>query len=69
MNLAAVYKQSPCKDCVPPRRNPGCHCKDKVAFEELIKEVKMTINENKQNDCEYLSYRKKENSLVNRKWR
>ena len=48
-----LYDDCPCKDCVPPKRHPGCHrnCKEKDEWNDTVKAAKdAIITEQKRHD-------------------
>lgn len=52
-----IFKDSPCKDCVPPKRHEACHdtCEEYQALKRKCEELNRKISEAKQ--IELLNYK------------
>lgn len=48
-----------CKDCVPPKRYPGCHSKCEVYIRErkAYEDLKAVVAREKRNESDYYAYK------------
>lgn len=54
VEVKAFYRTCPCKNCVAPKRHPGCHstCQFKLAWDEKKDQLMKKIQEEKKKDHE-----------------
>jgi hypothetical protein len=67
--MNGIYGDNPCKECVPPKRRPGCHaeCEEHRAWKEEVNERKAQIADERAKGKMLDSVLKGKTRLVNRR--
>lgn len=58
MGMGIAMEVCPCKDCVAPKRHPGCHgaCQEYIDWKEAYNETKATVDARKEEQSIHTAY-------------